>query len=100
MPIQLIGSSGAPSQIETNTAALRVVARPDDVGALGAYSVVGNSGTMAAALAAGSPIYSLRYGGATLALIKRVLFSAIALGPRFTAGSCIFPLIVAVFHRK
>jgi hypothetical protein len=55
----------------------------------GAYSIVGKTGTMAAALAAAAPIFSFRWATATvgaLALIDRITASVASLGTGFTAG--------------
>ena len=86
MAIQVQGSGGVVAQVETNTQAIRVVARPNDVGALGAYSLGAVSGVMAAGIAANSPIFSFRYGGSNLVLLKRVLISAANAGTAFAAG--------------
>lgn len=95
MAIQVQGAGGVTAQVETNTEAVRVVSRPDDVGALGAYSLGVASGVMAAGLGAAAPIFSFRYGGANLVLLKRVLFTAVGLGTAFAAGSAIFQLFAA-----
>lgn len=44
-------------------------------GLLGAYSKSMQSGTIAAGLAAGSPVYSFRYGGTGIAVIRRISVS-------------------------
>ena len=95
MAIQVQGSGGVVAQVETNTQAVRVVARPNDVGALGAYSLGAVSGVMAAGIAANSPIFSFRYGGSNLVLLKRVLISAANAGTAFAAGVGVFNLVAA-----
>jgi len=95
MAIQVQGSSGVVEQIETNHAAMRAVFRPTDIGSLGAYSLGGASGVMAAGLAAASPVFSFRYGGSSLVLVRRVLFDAVNAGTAFTAGTAVFNLFAA-----
>ena len=95
MAIQVQGSGGVVAQVETNTQAVRVVNRPTDVGALGAYSLGAVSGVMAAGLAAGSPVFSFRYGGAGLVLLKRVYLSMGNAGTAFAAGVASFNVVVA-----
>lgn len=48
---------------------------PISGGLLGAYSKSLQSGTIAAGLAAGSPVYSFRYGGSGIAVIRKVTIS-------------------------
>src|SRR5260370_9684633 len=91
--IQLVGNanSSTAAEVEANTKALRAVIRPDDWGSLGIYSQSGVSGTMAAGLAANSPMFSLRNGNASnLIVIKRVLLSAGNPSRAFAAGICTF----------
>src|SRR5260370_28758353 len=91
--IQLVGNanSSTAAEVEANTKALRAVIRPDDWGSLGIYSQSGVSGTMAAGLAANSPMFSLRNGNASnLIVIKRVLLSAGNTSTAFAAGICTF----------
>jgi hypothetical protein len=85
--VKLLGSAGAtPAEVETNTNAMRVVIRPDDYATLGIYALGAISGTMAAGLAGGSPIFSFRYGGANTVLLKKMIISMGDLAG-FTAGS-------------
>jgi len=95
MSIIIAGASGQPAEVETGHRASRAVIRPNDVGALGAYSLAAVSGLMAAGLTAASPIFSLRYGGAGLALIRRVLISAQTRETAFSAGQVHLDLFVA-----
>lgn len=88
-------SSGA---IEAGSQAERTVARPTDVGALGAYTVSAISGTIAAGLGAASPVFSFRWSPAVttqLAIIKRVAVSMASLGTGFTAGTGLLELVAA-----
>ena len=64
-------------------------------GLIGSYAKSLSTGTMAAALAAGSPIYSFRYTGTGFAVIKRVTFSAGNAGTGFAAGVANFSLFAA-----
>ncbi len=95
MAIEVLGVGGVLAQIETNSAALRTVLKPNDVGSLGAYSLGGLSGVMAAGLTSASPIYSWRSGTQNIYLVKKILFGAIGLGTAFAAGSCFFSLFAA-----
>lgn len=95
MSIQVQGTGGVVAQVETNSGALRTVVRPNDVGALGAYSLGSVSGVMAAGLAAAAPIFAFRYGGANLALIKRVWLSAASIAAFTAAGVGTFNLFAA-----
>lgn len=87
-------NSGVTPEVE-GTHALRLVSRPMDWGALGSFSFGSVSGTMAAGLAAASPIFSLRYGAANLALIRRILFTMANAGTGFATGICSFTLFTA-----
>jgi hypothetical protein len=87
--IQLVGNANntTAAEVEVNTKAIRAVIRPDDWGSLGIFSLTGVSGTMAAALAAGSPIFSFRNGNASnVVVVKRILMSAGNTATAFTAG--------------
>jgi len=67
--------------------AKKIIVRPNDVGALGSYAFLATTGTMAAGLAANSPIFSFRWGNASgaLALIKEIRIAINSL-TGFTAG--------------
>jgi hypothetical protein len=85
-------------QVEANSLAQRVVARPTDVGSLGAYVTSVLTGTMAAGIAGASPVFSFRNGGASvtnLVLIKRVAVAMTSLGTGFTAGVGLFEMFAA-----
>jgi len=62
---------------------------------LGSYCMGANTGTMAAGLGAGSPIFSFRYGGAALAIVRRVSSEADDVSTALTAGAGKFDLIAA-----
>lgn len=62
---------------------------------LGSYCMGASTGTMAAGLAGGSPIYSFRYGGANLAIIRRVSAEADDITTAFVAGAAKLDLIAA-----
>ena len=95
MAVKIVGNAGPDVEVETNTLAMRTVIRPDDYGSLGIYSLGAASGTMAAGLGAAAPIYSLRYGSANLALVKKVILSVGDTATAFTAGIFTFQLFVA-----
>lgn len=61
----------------------------------GAYSKGMISGTMAAGLAANSPVYSFRYGGTGLAVVKQIRISAANAGTGFAVGVGNFSLYFA-----
>jgi hypothetical protein len=97
MPLQIQGTTGGGgvvAEVEANTRALRTALRPLDVGTLGSYRKAMVSGTMAAGLAANSPIFSFRTGVANLYLVRRVMISAGDLAA-FTAGFVTFNMFVA-----
>lgn len=62
---------------------------------LGSYCMGANTGTMAAGLAANSPIYSFRYGGANLAIIRKIEVEADDITTAFVAGAAKLDLIAA-----
>jgi hypothetical protein len=66
------------------------------VGALGSYSLVVTSGTMAAGLGAAAPIISFRWGSASnVCLVRRVFLSMNSLGTGFTAGVALLNMFAA-----
>lgn len=90
------GASASLVDVGSATKAMREEARPIDVGSLGAYQTSYVSGTMAAGLAGGSPIFACRWGDATRSmLLRRVGFMAQNAGTAFAAGLCLFDLVVA-----
>jgi hypothetical protein len=94
MTTQLAGFTTANiMEVEANTKAARSVLRPDDYGSLGIYRVGGPSGVVAAA-AVTTTMFSFRYGGANLCLVKRVLFSAGSI-LAFAAGVGVFQMFAA-----
>jgi hypothetical protein len=97
MATQIVGNvnSGTAAEVEVGTKALRSVIRPDDIGSLGAYLIDLTSGTMAAALAANSPVFSWRNGNASnVIVIRQVQISAGDL-VGFTAGIATFTMFRA-----
>lgn len=102
MAIQVQGNGGAVAETETNTRANRVVLRPTDIGAQGAFRKAMRNGgaltSMAAGLAAGSPIYSFRWAPTAttlLALVRRIQMSANNGTTAFAAGISTFEGYVA-----
>jgi hypothetical protein len=88
MAIQVQGSGGVVAEVDGTTfRALRVVARPIDHGALGAYRYGGFTGILPAGLAANSEIFQFRWTDATrLAVLRKVRFSAAVSTTFFAAG--------------
>lgn len=87
MGIQLQGNGGTIGEVEVNTRALRITARPTDVAALGAYSLGAITGILPAALAANSEVFQFRWTHATnLCLIRSVQVSAVVSTTFFAAG--------------
>jgi hypothetical protein len=84
----------ASDQLGANTAANSL---PVTIGPalLGSYCMGASTGTMAAGLAGGSPVYSFRYGGANLAIIRKVSIEADDVTTAFVAGTAKFDLIAA-----
>src|SRR6266403_4234060 len=84
----------ASDQLGANTAANSL---PITVGPalLGSYCMGANSGTMAAGLAGGSPVFSFRYGAANLAIIRKITAEADDITTAFAAGAGKFDLIAA-----
>lgn len=64
-------------------------------GLLGEYSMSLASGTIAAGASAASPIFSFRYGGKGIAIVKRVTINVYTRDTAFTAGDGIFRLFAA-----
>jgi len=97
MATQIAGNTSANiAEVEAATHAVRTTPKPVDYGSLGIYSLAAATGTMAAALAANSPIWSFRWGNATnLAVVKKVIISAGDTATAFTAGVVTFQLFVA-----
>ncbi len=84
----------ASDQLGANTAANSL---PITVGPalLGSYCMGANSGTMAAGLAGGAPVFSFRYGAANLAIIRKITAEADDITTAFVAGAAKFDLIAA-----
>jgi hypothetical protein len=98
MGIQLLDASGNALKMQADGSA-RINPRPVNVGALGSYSATIKSGIMAAGLGAAAPVLAFLWKPATvttsLALIRRIKFSAWNLGTGFTAGNFLFDFLVA-----
>ena len=89
MAIQIQGNGGTVAEVGGTTfRALIVSQKPLEYGALGIYRKSLLSGTMAAALAAASTIYSWRWGDATrLGVVQKVAVEGLAgSATAFTAG--------------
>ena len=96
MPIQLQGNGGAVAEVDgTGFRAVRMTPRPVDVGALGAYQLAMVTGTMAAALAAGSEIFQFRYAGANTCVVHKVILDGVGSVAAFAAGVATFRGITA-----
>lgn len=98
MPIHIVGNvnNALAAELETNTKAVRAVVRPDDYVSLGIYSIGAASGTMAAALAAGSPIFSFRNptNSSAIVVVRKVVVSAGGIAA-FAAGVVTLQMLVA-----
>lgn len=92
MAIQLQGNGGVVGEVDGTTfRALRTVSRPIDHGSLGHYRIHASTGTLAAALAAGTAtaghVWAFRWGDATrLAVITKFKTRFLPLTP-FTAAT-------------
>lgn len=87
MPLQIQGLSGTVLEVEAGNRASRIVSRPFDCGALGAYRYGGFTGILPAALGAGSEIFQFRWTDATrLAVVRKVRISASVSTTFFAAG--------------
>lgn len=97
MAIQIQGNSGVVAEVDGTTfRALRITPRPIDYGALGFYRIALTSGTMAAALAANSELFQLRWPDATrFACIFRIAISAGANVAATAAGLVAFRATIA-----
>jgi hypothetical protein len=88
-----VGGYGSPTVQSPGSATISPPAwalhalHPLDDGTLGSYSHALASGTMAAALASGSPVFSFRYGGTGVAVIRRVRISLAGSSTAFAAGT-------------
>lgn len=97
MAIQIQGNGGVIGEVDGSTfRALRTSRRPMDYGALGSYAATGRTGVMAAALAANSEIFQLRWTDATrLCAITSVHCSGGGGVAAFTAGAASMELMIA-----
>lgn len=96
MAVKIIGTTSGVEIDGDSDKNLRVVNRCPAFGALGVYSLDTVSGTMAAGLAAASPVYSVRWGDATrLALIQKIFMSMWDITTGFAAGLGKFEVMFA-----
>jgi hypothetical protein len=96
MPLQLQGNASVVAEVDSTARTLRVQQRPQEIGARGAYSFGGVSGTMAAGMAANSEIVQCRWIDATrLMLLRSVRISAHQQGTAFTAGAVQVDMTIA-----
>jgi hypothetical protein len=98
MAVNISGATtGTGAEVETNTRALRVTQRPQDVGALGAYSIgIDNGATvMTAGLTADSEIWQFRWTAASNLCIVRGIYLSAGSVTAFAAGRCKFDLFFA-----
>lgn len=92
MPLQIQGNGGVVAEVDGTTfRALRSTARPIDYGSLGHYRIHIQTGTLAAALAAGTAsaghVFAFRWGDATrFAIITKLKTRFLPLTP-FTAAT-------------
>ena len=93
MSVQIQGFGAVVADVQADRSMLTAL-KPISPGALGAYQKGLVTGTMAAGLGANSPIFSYRYGGANLAIPKRIRISLGDLAA-FTAGLITFSMFVA-----
>jgi hypothetical protein len=95
MAIQIVGNGGVVAEVDSNHRTLRTTPRPNDIGSLGAYRGSFVTGTMAAGLAAASPIFSFRWTDATrVCVIRDIKFSMSAL-TGFTQGNGLVDVVIA-----
>lgn len=84
------------TQVDKTHAALRASLRPPEKGVFGSYKLTLVSGIMAAGLAAGSPIFAVRWGSsAANMLLRKLKFTAATDVTAFAQGSAIFDFIRA-----
>lgn len=93
--MQLNGNGLAVPQSEGQAPAAGSIPVTIGPAVLGSYCMGLPSGTMAAALSAGSPIFSFRYGGSNLAIVRSVWMSAGDTSTAFTAGIYHFDMFAA-----
>jgi len=85
MAIQVQGNAGTTGEVEAQHRALRVINRPLDVGARGAYSLAQMTGVLAAATT--GEVFQMRWTDATrLMLLRSVLVSWAVSTTAFVAG--------------
>lgn len=88
------GALGHQMEVEGQLAA-RVTLRGVDYGIYGSYAKGLQSGVIGAGASANSPVFSLRYTGAQLCLVRRVRISVGDIATAFAAGVARFDLFAA-----
>lgn len=88
MSIKIEGNGGTVAEVDgTKFRAQRMVARPTDHGALGAYNLGVSTGILPAALGANSEVFQFRWADATrFAVIRKIRISASVTTTFFAAG--------------
>jgi hypothetical protein len=88
MAIQVLGNNGSVLEVDGNTfRAARVVSRPVDHGALGAFAIGLRTGILPAALAANAEIFQFRWTDPTrFAVIRKIRIAAAVSTTFFAAG--------------
>jgi hypothetical protein len=99
MPTSILDpNSNQSAGVDAGVRSLRAVLRPVDWTSGGAFAIASATGTMAAGLAAASPIWSTRYNptapAGMLLLVRRIELSAATL-TGFTVGLATFNLFIA-----
>lgn len=95
MPIKS-GASSDVATVEANQKALRIVARPLEIGSMGSYAIAGTSGNIAAGMAANAAVFQFRWtSGSGVALIRKVMIGAAAGATGFAAGQASCGLVFA-----
>ena len=72
--------------VDPGSKSLRVNNRPIISGTLGSYTCAQQSGVMAAGLAANAPVWAMRYAGANLCIVEKVIFDGLGSIVGFAAG--------------
>jgi len=95
----IIEGGTSASLVEVGAAAakgIHTIAKPQDYGTLGHYQYAGNTGAMAAGLAANSDIFQFRWTDATrLCVIQKISLTGMYATTAFAAGAIQFRLAIA-----
>lgn len=95
MPFGIEGGALANTMEVEGQKAARVTLRGVDYGSYGSFAKGLQSGVIGAGASANSPVFSLRYTGAQLCLVRRVRMSMSAIATGFAAGVARFDLFFA-----